>query len=53
MRIGDVTAEYDEGEFVSVDRKVIHSGRNVFDGESDVLIVDYWPADSDDRIGLD
>ena len=53
MRIGDVTAEYGEGEFVSVDRNVIHSGRNVFDSESDLLIVDYWPADSDDRIGLD
>ncbi len=47
------TPEYGEGEFVSVDRNVSHSGRNVADGESELLVVDYWPADSEDRLGLD
>jgi len=51
--IGGETRQYGEGDFVSVDRNVSHSGRNVFDGESELLIVDYWPADSEDRIGLD
>ena len=53
LTIGGDTAEYGEGEFVSVDRDVSHSGRNVAGGESELLIVDYWPADSEDRIGLD
>ena len=33
MRIGDVTAEYDEGEFVSVDRKVVPVRRLVLSPE--------------------
>jgi quercetin dioxygenase-like cupin family protein len=53
MTIGGETMEYGEGKFISVDRNVSHSGCNVSDGESELLIVDYWPADSDDRIGLD
>ena len=53
MTIGDDTTVYGEGEFVSVGRDVPHSGRNVHDGESELLIVDYWPSDSQDRIGLD
>jgi len=53
MTIGGETAEYGAGEFVSVGRNVSHVGRNVFDGESELLVVDYWPADSEDRIGLD
>jgi len=53
LTIGGEAAEYGEGEFVFVGRDVPHSGRNVADGESELLIVDYWPADSQDRIGLD
>ena len=53
MTIGDDTRVYEEGDFVSVDRDVVHAGRNVHDGVSELLIVDYWPRDSDDRIGLD
>ena len=53
MTIGSETAVYGVGEFVSVERDVPHSGRNVADGESELLLVDYWPADSEDRIGLD
>ena len=51
--IGDDTGVYEEGEFVSVDRNVPHSGRNLGEGESELLVVDYWPTDSDDRLGLD
>jgi hypothetical protein len=36
-----------------VERNVSHSGRNLHNDESELLIVDYWPPDSDDRIGLD
>lgn len=53
MTIAGETAVYEEGDFVSVDREAPHSGRNVHDGISELLIVDYWPSDSDDRIGLD
>ena len=53
MTIGATTAEYGAGEFITVERNVAHAGRNVSDGESELLIVDYWPADSEDQIGLD
>ena len=51
--VGDESGVYGAGDFVSVDRDVPHAGRNASDGESELLIVDYWPVDSDDRIGLD
>ena len=53
LTIGDKSAVCGAGDFVSVGRDVPHAGRNASDGESELLIVDYWPADSDDRIGLD
>ena len=53
MTIGGETAVYEEGDFVSVDRDVAHSGRNLAEGESELVVVDYWPSDSDDRLGLD
>ena len=53
MTIGGETEVYREGDFVSVARNEPHSGRNVSDGVSELLAVDYWPADSEDRIGLD
>jgi len=53
MTIGGETDVYGEGDFVFVARNEPHSGRNVSDGESEIVAVDYWPADSKDRIGLD
>ena len=53
LTVGDESGVYGAGDFVSVDRDVPHAGRNASDGESELLIVDYWPVDSDDRIGLD
>ena len=53
LTIDGRTSLYEEGDFVSVDRNVPHAGRNTADGVSELLIVDYWPADSQDRIGLD
>ena len=53
MTIGGETAVYREGEFVAVAREVPHAGRNVAAGESELIAVDFWPADSEDRLGLD
>ena len=53
MTIGGRTEVYGEGDFVVVERNETHSGRNVSEGTSELLAVDYWPADSEDRIGLD
>ena len=53
MTVGDETRVHATGDFVSVPRNVVHSGRNVADADSEIVAVDYWPADSDDRIGLD
>ena len=53
VAIGDDVGAYAEGDFVSVDRNLPHSGRNLAARESELLVADYWPADSDDRIGLD
>ncbi len=53
MTIGGHTGLYQAGDFVRVERHVEHAGRNVVDGPSELLVVDYWPPDSEDRIGLD
>ena len=53
MTIGGETEVFREGDFIVVERNVEHEGRNVAEGESELIAVDYWPADSDDRIGLD
>lgn len=53
MTIGGHTEVYGEGDFVVVERNEPHAGRNVSDGVSELLAVDYWPEDSEDRIGLD
>ena len=53
MTIGGEAAVYEEGDFVSVDRDVDHSGRNLSDARSELLVIYYWPADSEDSIGLD
>ncbi len=53
MTIGGKTEVYTEGDFVSVTRNESHSGRNVSDNICELIVIDYWPADSQDRIGLD
>ena len=53
MTIGGRTGVYSEGDFVVVARNEPHSGRNVSEGTSELLAVDYWPTDSEDRIGLE
>ena len=53
MTIGGHAGLYAEGDFVVVERNEPHSGRNVSEGESELLVIDYWPADSEDRLGLD
>jgi quercetin dioxygenase-like cupin family protein len=53
MTIGGRTGTYDRGDLVMVARNERHSGRNTSDGASELLVVDYWPPDSQDRIGLD
>jgi len=53
MTIGGESAIYAKGDFVMVERNEPHSGRNVSGGVSELLAVDYWPADSTDRLGLD
>jgi len=53
MTVGGSTKTYSQGDFVVVDRNEPHSGRNVSEGASELLFVDYWPSDSEDRLGLD
>ena len=53
MTVGGKTGTYSEGDFVVVERNELHSGRNVSDGVSELLFMDYWPPDSEDRLGLD
>jgi quercetin dioxygenase-like cupin family protein len=53
MTMGDRTSLYSEGDFARVKRREPHSGRNVSDGVSELVAIDYWPADSEDRLGLD
>jgi quercetin dioxygenase-like cupin family protein len=53
LTIGGQKGVYREGDFVSVERNEPHSGRNVSEGESELIAVDYWPADSRSRLGLD
>ena len=53
MTIGGKTAVYGEGDCVAVKRNEPHAGRNIAKGVSELIGVDYWPADSQDRIGLD
>ena len=53
MTLDGETAIYRQGDFAFVGRNVVHAGRNVAQGESELLAVDYWPAESRDRLGLD
>lgn len=37
---------------VYVPRNVSHEGWNVGDGQLEYLVIDHWPADSQDKLGL-
>ena len=39
-------------EMVYVPRNAEHAGRNVGDGPLEYLVIDHWPRDSDDELGL-
>jgi len=53
MTINNQSETYQQGDFVMVGRNEPHSGRNICEGVSELLAVDYWPKDSHDRLGLD
>jgi len=52
MTVGGQSRIYKEGDLVFIDRNVSHSGRNLLDTDSELLVLDYWPPDSDNRLGL-
>ena len=39
-------------EMVYVPRNAEHAGRNAGDGPLEYLVLDHWPQDSDDELGL-
>jgi mannose-6-phosphate isomerase-like protein (cupin superfamily) len=39
-------------EMVYVPRNAAHAGRNAGHGPLEYLVIDHWPRDSEDRIGL-
>lgn len=53
MTIGGRTRVYQAGQFIRIERDVAHSGRAIGQTPAELVIVDYWPPDSKDRIGLD
>lgn len=44
MTIGSQTAQYRQGALIVMDVGEPHSGRNVSDGMSGLLAIDYWPV---------
>jgi len=52
MTIAGNTAVYQQGDLVFVARGEPHAGRNIGDGESELLVIDYWPSDSTSTLGL-
>jgi len=53
LTVGGKTGTYSQGDLVFVDRNEYHSGRNLIEADSELLVLDYWPPDSDNRLGLD
>jgi quercetin dioxygenase-like cupin family protein len=53
MTIGGQSAVYRAGDFVAVGRNELHAGRNLSEGIAELLVLDYWPPDSQNRIGLE
>ncbi len=53
MTIGGRSAVYRAGDFVAVERNEPHAGRNLSTGIAELLVLDYWPPDSQNRIGLE
>jgi len=52
LTIAGQTAVYQQGDLVFVARNESHAGRNVGEGESELLVIDYWPSDSTSELGL-
>jgi quercetin dioxygenase-like cupin family protein len=52
LTVGGQTRTYSEGDLVFVDRNEFHSGRNLIETDSELLVLDYWPPDSDNKLGL-
>jgi quercetin dioxygenase-like cupin family protein len=53
MTIAGRTAVYQQGDMVHVARNESHAGRNIGEGESELLVIDYWPSDSTNELGLE
>jgi len=53
MTIAGKTAMYQQGDLIFVACNEPHSGRNVGEAESELLVIDYWPSDSTSELGLE
>lgn len=53
MTVGGRRAVCRAGDFVAVERNELHAGRNLSTGVAELLVLDYWPPDSQNRIGLE
>ena len=53
VRVDDETEVLETGAIVYVPRGSIHEGWNIGDGPLVYLVIDHWPSDSEDRLGLD
>ena len=53
LTIAGETAVYGQGDLVFVARNEPHAGRNLADGDSELLVIDYWPSDSVSTLGLE
>ena len=53
MSIGGELRILSEGDFVIVHRNESHSGKNLDANYSELMFVDYFPSDSDSKLGLD
>jgi quercetin dioxygenase-like cupin family protein len=53
MTIAGQTAVYQQGDLIFVPRGEPHAGRNIGEGEGELLVIDYWPSDSTSELGLE
>jgi|GEM_PF-904836 len=53
LTIAGQTAVYRQGDLAYVARNEPHAGRNIAQGESELLVIDYWPSDSTSDLGLE
>lgn len=52
MSVAGETLTCRQGDLVFVDRNEPHGGRNIAEGDSELLVIDYWPSDSTSTLGL-